>query len=85
MAVYRCPKCEQIVMKTAKRCPNCGLFFDLDHEPVLDEGNGGSTELSKKEKRKLTVFLVVAVIAIVLLFWLYFATQRTMWSISGLR
>ena len=40
MAVYRCPSCGEIVRKEAKRCRTCGLWFDLEHEPVLDEGKG---------------------------------------------
>ena len=52
MAVYRCPKCGEVVMKNAKRCINCGLYFDLDHEPVLTEGNGDADKLSREEKRR---------------------------------
>ena len=84
MAVYRCPKCEQVVMKNAKRCANCGLYFDLDHEPVFDERNPDSTELSKEEKRKAIIFAVIAAIVILALFVFYFVNQRTRWRIDGL-
>ncbi len=84
MAVYRCPKCEQVVGKNAKRCINCGLNFDLNHEPVLTEGNVDSTELSKNEKRKAIIFAVIAVIVILALFVFYFINQRASWRIGGL-
>ena len=84
MAVYRCPKCEQVVGKNAKRCINCGLNFDLNHEPVLTEGNVDSTELSKNEKRKAVIFAVIAVIVILALFVFYFINQRASWRIGGL-
>ena len=83
MAVYRCPKCEQVVGKNAKRCINCGLNFDLNHEPVLTEGNVDSTELSKNEKRKAVIFAVIAVIVILALFVFYFINQRARWRIDG--
>ena len=60
MAVYRCPRCDQLVKKDAKQCNRCGLFFDVNNEPVADEG----IELSEDEKRKLIVFLIVAGIVI---------------------
>ena len=84
MAVYRCPKCEQVVGKNAKRCINCGLFFDLEHEPVLDERNADAAELTKEEKRKAIIFAVIASIVILALFVLYFVSQRTRWRIGGL-
>ena len=85
MAVYRCPKCEQVVMKNAKRCPNCGLYFDLDHEPVLTEGNADSTELSKNEKRKAIIFAIVAGIVILALFVFYFLNNNAKLRIYGLK
>ena len=84
MAVYRCPKCEQVVGRNAKRCINCGLNFDLNHEPVLTEGNADSTELSKNEKRKAVIFAVIAVIVILALFVFYYINQRASWRIDGL-
>ena len=84
MAVYRCPKCEQVVGKNAKRCINCGLWFDLDHEPVFDERNADETELSKGDKRKMIIFAVIAVIVILAWFVFYFINQRTIWRIEGL-
>lgn len=84
MTVYRCPKCDQIVMKSAKRCINCGLSFDSKHEPVPDEENGTSTKLSKTEKRKLIVFAAVAVIVILALLVFTFLSQRTRWTVEGL-
>ena len=84
MAVYRCPKCEQIVKKNARRCINCGLFFDLKHRPVLDEGNGDAEKLTGEEKRKAIIFAVIAAIVILALFVFYFVNQRTRWRIDGL-
>ena len=84
MAVYRCPKCGEVVMKSAKRCINCGLYFDLDHEPVFDERNPDTIELSKKEKRRMIIVAVVAVIVILALFVFYFINQRAIWRIGGL-
>ena len=85
MAVYRCPKCEHVVMKNAKRCINCGLYFDLDHEPVLTEGNIDSTELSQNEKRKLIIFSIVAGIVILALFVIYFLNKNEILKIYGLK
>ena len=85
MAVYRCPKCEQVVGKNAKRCINCGLNFDLNHEPVLTEGNADSTELSKNEKRKAIIFAIVAGIVILALFVFYFLNNNAKLRIYGLK
>lgn len=84
MPAYRCPKCEQVVGKNAKRCINCGLWFDLEHEPVFDERNADETELSKGDKRKMIIFAVIAVIVIVAFFVFYFINHRIMWRIDGL-
>ena len=84
MPAYRCPRCEQVVGKNAKRCINCGLIFDLKHEPVLTEGNVDSTELSKNEKRKAIIFAIIAAIVILALFVFYFINQRIRWRIDGL-
>ena len=84
MAAYRCPKCGEVVMKNAKRCINCGLYFDLDHEPVLTEGNGDADKLSREEKRRMIILAVVAVIVILALFVFYYINQRAIWRIGGL-
>ncbi len=84
MPAYRCPRCEQVVGKNAKRCINCGLNFDLNHEPVLTEGDVDSTELSKNEKRKAIIFAIIAAIVILALFIFYFINQRIRWRIDGL-
>ena len=84
MAVYRCPKCEQVVGKNAKRCINCGLYFDLNHEPVFDERNADEIVLTKGEKRKMIIVAVIAVIVILALFVFYFINQRERWRIGGL-
>ena len=68
MAVYRCPACGDTVRKEAKRCRTCGLWFDLEHEPVLDDGQGKPEKVKKKEKKgaiiavaALVVFLAIAI------------------------
>lgn len=68
MAVYRCPGCGETVRREAKRCRTCGLWFDLNHEPVPDEGQGKPENARKKEKKSailaiaaLAVFLAVAI------------------------
>ena len=68
MAVYRCPACGDIVRKEAKRCRTCGLWFDLEHEPVLDEGKGKPENVKKKEIKGaiiavvgFVVFLAIAI------------------------
>jgi uncharacterized membrane protein YvbJ len=64
MAVYRCPKCGEIVRKDAKKCSTCGLWFDLEHEPWLDDGSGKPESMRKKEKKR--VFIVIAGLAVFL-------------------
>lgn len=81
MAVYRCPRCDQFVKKDAKQCNRCGLFFDVNNEPVADEG----IELSEDEKRKLIVFLIVAGIVILALFVVYFINKNAELRIYGLK
>ena len=68
MAVYRCPACGDILRKEAKKCRTCGLWFDLDHEPVLDEGQGKPETVKKKEIKGViiaiacfAVFLAIAI------------------------
>lgn len=81
MAVYRCPRCDQLVKKDAKQCNRCGLFFDVNNEPVADEG----IELSEDEKRKLILFLIVAGIVILALFVVYFNNKNAELRIYGLK
>ena len=71
MALYRCPKCGEIVPREdARRCLTCGLTFDLDHEPVLDDGSGKPESVKKKEKRaKIIVIAVIALIFAGALLW----------------
>lgn len=64
MAVYRCPKCGEIVRKDAKKCSTCGLWFDLEHEPWLDDGSGKPKSMRKKEKKR--VLIAVAGLAVFL-------------------
>lgn len=71
-------------MKNAKRCINCGLRFNLEHEPVPDEGNGIPTTLRREKRRKTIIFAIVAVIVILALFVFYFINQRAIWRIGGL-
>ena len=73
MALYRCPRCGEIVPREdARRCLTCGTVFDMDHEPVLDDGSGKPEHVRKKEKRLrtiaiagLAVFLAI-IIAVIL-------------------
>ena len=69
MAIYRCPACGDILRKEAKRCRTCGLWFDLEHEPVLDEGKGKPENVKKKEIKGaiiavacFAVFLAIAIV-----------------------
>ncbi len=62
MAVYRCPKCGEAVRKDAKKCSTCGLWFDLEHEPWLDDGSGKPESMRKKEKKR--VLIAVAGLAV---------------------
>ena len=64
MAVYQCPKCGEAVRKNAKKCPTCGLWFDLEHEPWLDDGSGKPESMRKKEKKR--VFIAIAGLAVFL-------------------
>ncbi len=64
MALYRCPKCGEIVRKDAKKCATCGLWFDLEHEPWLDDGSGKPESMRKKEKKR--AFIVIAGLAVFL-------------------
>ena len=66
MALYRCPKCGEIVPgENAWRCMTCGLRFDMDHEPVLDDGSGKPTIVKKKEKRAKIIAITVIVLVFV--------------------
>ena len=65
MAVYRCPVCGEIVRKEAKRCWICGTVFDMDHEPVLDDGSGKAESLKKKQKRAMIIAAVVIVLVFI--------------------
>ena len=66
MALYRCPKCGEIVPREdAWRCRTCGLSFDMDHEPVLDDGSGKPANVRKKEKRAKIIAIVVIVLVFV--------------------
>ena len=63
MALYRCPKCGEIVPREdARRCMTCGTVFDMDHEPVLDDGSGKPANVRKKEKRAKIIAIAVIVI-----------------------
>ena len=65
MAVYRCPACGEIVPREdAWRCNTCGLSFDMDHEPVLDDGKGKPESVRKKERK--TVLIAIAGLAVFL-------------------
>ena len=66
MAVYRCPKCGEIVRKDAKKCSTCGLWFDLEREPVLDDGQGKPENVRKKEKKGAIIAVAVLVVYIVI-------------------
>ena len=71
MALNRCPKCGEIVPREdAPRCLTCGLRFDLDHEPVLDDGSGKPESVRKKEKRaKIIVIAVIVVVFVGAILW----------------
>jgi predicted ATP-dependent serine protease len=66
MAVYRCPHCGDTVRKEAKRCSTCGLWFDLEREPVLDDGQGKPENVRKKEKKGAIIAVAVLVVYIVI-------------------
>ena len=66
MALYRCPKCGEIVPREdARRCMTCGTVFDMDHEPVLDDGSGKPESLKKKQKRTMIIAAVVIMLVFV--------------------
>ena len=66
MALYRCPKCGEIVPREdARRCMTCGTVFDMDHEPVLDDGSGKPANVRKKEKRAKIIAIVIVVLVLV--------------------
>ena len=71
MALYRCPKCGEIVPREdARRCMTCGTVFDMDHEPVLDDGSGKPESVKKREKRaKIIVIVVIALVFVGALVW----------------
>ena len=73
MALYRCPKCGEIVPREdARRCLTCGLNFDMDHEPVLDDGSGKPANVRKKEKRaKIIAIIVVVLVLVGALIWAF--------------
>ena len=66
MAIYRCPKCWEIVpQEDARRGMNGGTVFHMDHEPVLDDGSGKPANVRKKEKRAKTIAIVIVVLVLV--------------------
>ena len=71
MALYRCPKCGEIVPREdARRCMTCGTVFDMDHEPVLDDGSGKPESVKKRERRaKIIVIVVIALVFVGALVW----------------
>ena len=66
MALYRCPKCGEIVRKDAKNCATCGLWFDLEHEPWLDDGSGRPEHVRKKDQRIRTIVIVALAVSLAL-------------------
>ena len=73
MALYRCPKCGEIVPREdARRCLTCGTVFDMDHEPVLDDGSGKPESVRKKEKRaKIIAIIIVVLVLVGALIWAF--------------
>ena len=66
MPVYRGPKCgEPVPREDARRCMTCGTVFDMDHEPVLDDGSGKPANVRKKEKRAMIIAIVIVVLVLV--------------------
>lgn len=66
MAVYRCPRCGEIVPREdAQSCLTCGQYFDLDHEPVPDDDGGKPENVRKKEERARIIVAIVIVIVLV--------------------
>ena len=64
MAVYRCPRCGDTVRKEAKRCRTCDLWFDLEYEPVLDDGQGKPENVKKEEMKGASLAAAVLVVYI---------------------
>ena len=64
MAIYCCPRCGDTVRKEAKRCSTCGLWFDLEREPVLDDGQGKPENVRKKEMKGAIIAVAVLVVFI---------------------
>ena len=87
MALYRCPKCGEIVPREdARRCLTCGTVFDMDHEPVLDDGSGKPANVRKKEKRAMIIAIVIVVLVLVgALIWAYGNTKFIMEHIRNWR
>ena len=85
MALYRCPKCGEIVPREdARRCLNCGTVFDMDHEPVLDDGSGKPVNVQKKEKRAKIIAIVMVVLVLVgALLWAF--VQKNLFMRYGWR
>jgi len=77
MALYRCPKCGEIVRKDAKKCATCGLWFDLEHEPWLDDCSGKPEHVRKEEKRLKTIAIVALAVFISLVIGLSIWGART--------
>ena len=50
--------------KEAKRCSTCGLWFDLEREPVLDDGQGKPENVRKKEMKGAIIAVAVMVVFI---------------------
>ena len=42
-----------------------GTVFNMDHEPVLDDGSGKPANVRKKEKRAKIIAIVVVVLVLV--------------------
>ena len=73
MALYRCPECGEIVPREdARRCLTCGTVFDMDHEPLLDDGSGKPESVRKKEKRAMIIVaVVIALVFVGALIWAF--------------
>ena len=73
MAVYRCPKCGQILSRVdATACLTCGLRFDEKHAPVLDDGSGKPENVRKKENRaRIIVIAVIVIVFVGALLWAF--------------
>ena len=84
MALYRCPKCGEIVPREdARRCMTCGTVFDMDHEPVLDDGSGNPEHVRKKEKRAKIIAIVIVVLVLEgALLWAFGNGKYALWHIK---